>query len=76
MKMKSQYFAFAVVVTLVNLFSFYYTIVFCAVYTASSINWLGSVVQGIILDWFCFGIIGPAISFFIRIRVRNNPKLG
>jgi hypothetical protein len=75
MKMKSQYFAFAVVVTLVNLFSFYYTIVFCAVYTASSYNWLSSAIQGLLLDWFGFGLIGPIVSILLRVAVRSHRKL-
>jgi hypothetical protein len=73
--MKSKYLAFVIVVSLVHLFCFYYTIVFCAVYPTSSVGWLYSAIQGLMFGWFFFEIITSLGSAIVRVLVRKFPKI-
>jgi hypothetical protein len=73
--MRIKYILFIIFTTLVNIFFWYYVIVFCAVYVKSGEGWLTSSLQIIALQWFCFELIQPFGSALVRVLSKKFPSL-
>jgi hypothetical protein len=61
---------YIILTTLMNLFCWYYIIVFCSVYVHSAVGWLYSSIITLLFRWFVFGLIEPLGLVLIRIVCR------
>jgi hypothetical protein len=73
--MKIQHLLFVIFTTLVNLFFWYYVIVFCSVYVESGEGWFYSSLQIIALQWFVFELVQPFGSALARVICKRFPGL-
>lgn len=74
-KMKIRFFLWIIYITTIHLFSWYYVICFCAVYTKSSYGWLYGCIISLIIDIFFFEVIFQFILSMFRIfafKFRNT----
>jgi hypothetical protein len=73
--MKVRYYIYIFATAAINLFAWYYIIIFCVVYAGSARGWLFSVIQGLILDLFVFELIHPIGIVAIRIICKAFPGM-
>jgi hypothetical protein len=69
--MKTRYFFFQVATFTINFISWYYALVFCAIYSNSSRNWIYGGIIGLVTDWYGISIAIPLSKAILRILVRN-----
>ncbi len=74
-RMRARNIIFIVVALIINTFCWYYMLVFCAVYMASSLNWLYSCITGLIISWFIIGILMPLVKALLRLFNRKHKDL-
>jgi hypothetical protein len=57
---------YIIICTIINLFCWYYVIIFCGVYIKSSAGWLYGVALSLLIEWFGFEIGIPILRGGIR----------
>ena len=59
-----------------NLFCWFYSIVFCAIYPQTSPGWMNGILIGAATDWGLFSFCLPLIKSLLRAIGRKYKKLG
>jgi hypothetical protein len=73
--MRTRYLIFIGVTFAMNLFFWYYIIVFSAVYTTTSVIWFLSCLQALVIDWFMLKLIQPVGYLLIKILCQRYKGL-
>jgi hypothetical protein len=73
--MRLKYVIYIVITTCMNLFFWYYMIVFCSVYRVSGLSWLGSAFKTLAIDLFVLECIKPLGYVVVRVICRKFERL-
>jgi hypothetical protein len=65
-RMMLQYIIFIAVTTVLNLFFFYFTIVFCSVYQYTAIGLIVSIIECLLFKFCIAETVGPIIAAILR----------
>ncbi len=69
--MQTRYYVFKIAAFTINFICWYYALVFCAIYSDSSRNWVYGGLIGLVIDWFIIGIVIPISKALLRLGIRN-----
>ena len=69
--METRYMVFQIAAFTINFVCWYYALVFCAVYSDSSRNWVYGGLTGLFVDWFVISLLIPLSKTLLRLGIRN-----
>jgi hypothetical protein len=70
--MRIQFIAYFVVASLLSLISWYYAIVFCAIYPMTGLSWLVDSILSVALSWCVFQFLTPVTALLFRIFLKSG----
>jgi hypothetical protein len=73
--LRGRFIVYILLTGLMNLFFWYYMIVFCSVYRLSAVSWMGSSLKTLAIDMLVFDFIRPLAYVMVRVVCKKWVQL-